>query len=149
MNKYPLVRTIYLYLFALVGLTLLVIGGVRFVDMGLKAFIFTKADEEQRLNYAQPSSPYPIEKFQNIAQSPEMTITLTESEKTTFQMWLVDYENWKKRRDAIDPILSQRQRDASFNLAMIIVGLPLYFFHWRIIKREIRVREAATANSVI
>jgi len=143
MSKYPLVRTIYLYLFALVGLTLLVIGTVRFIDMGLKTFIFTKADEEQRLNYVQPSSPYPIEKFQNIAQSPEMTVTLTESEKITLQIWLVDYENWKKRRDAIDSILSQRQRDASFNLAMIIVGLPLYLFHWRLIKKDAKAKEAA------
>ncbi|MBU1102649.1 hypothetical protein KJ853_03280 [Patescibacteria group bacterium] len=142
MSKYPLVRTIYLYLFALVGLTLLVIGTVRFIDMGLKTFIFTKADEEQRLNYVQPSSPYPIEKFQNIAQSPEMTVTLTESEKITLQIWLVDYENWKKRRDAIDSILSQRQRDASFNLAMIIVGLPLYLFHWRLIKKDAKAKEA-------
>jgi len=148
MNKYPLVRTIYLYLFALVGLTLLVIGSVRFVDMGLKAFIFTKADEEQRLNYIQPSSPYPIEKFQSITQSPETTVTLTESEKVSLQMWLADYESWKKRRDAIDPILSQRQRDASFNLAMIIVGLPLYLFHWWLIKKETRQRERENSQVV-
>ncbi len=148
MNKYSLVRTIYLYLFALVGLTLLVIGTVRFIDMGLKTFIFTKADEEQRLNYIQPSSPYPIEKFQNIAQSPETTVTLTESEKETLQMWLVDYENWKKRRDAINPIISQRQRDASFNLAMIIVGLPLYLFHWRLIKKETRQREQENSQVI-
>ena len=39
-THYPLIRTIYLYLFALLGLALLTIGGVRFVDMGLKAFVF-------------------------------------------------------------------------------------------------------------
>ena len=43
-KHHSLVRTIYLYLFALVGLALLTIGAVRFVAMGLKAFVFTKAD---------------------------------------------------------------------------------------------------------
>ncbi|GAG22415.1 unnamed protein product, partial [marine sediment metagenome] len=53
-KHHPLVRTIYLYLFALVGLALLTIGAVRFVDMGLKAFVFTKAEELQRLYEAMP-----------------------------------------------------------------------------------------------
>ena len=45
-THYPLIRTIYLYLFALLGLVLLTIGSIRFVDMALRAFVFTKADQE-------------------------------------------------------------------------------------------------------
>ena len=30
----------------------------------------------------------------------------------------------------------QRQRQASTALSMILVGLPLYKFHWRLIKKE-------------
>ena len=44
MNKYPLIRKIYLYLFALIGLVLITIGCVRLVGLGLKTYIFTKAD---------------------------------------------------------------------------------------------------------
>ena len=40
MNQYPLIRKIYLYTFSLVGLVV-VIGGVRLVGLGLKAFVFT------------------------------------------------------------------------------------------------------------
>lgn len=147
MNKYPLVRTIYLYLFSLVGLTLIVIGGVRFIDMGLKAFIFTKADEQQRLMYKQPPMAYPIEKFEGIAQAGSTTVTLTDDERRTLQQWLADYKNWKTQSDAIDPITAQRQRDASINLSMILVGLPLYFFHWRLIKRDTRQRESEIASA--
>jgi len=146
MNKYPLVRTIYLYLFALVGLTLLVIGTVRFIDMGLKAFIFTKAEQEERLMYKQPSVAYPLEKFQGIAEGTQTTVTLSEDERRTLEQWLVDYKNWKTQSDLLDPVTSRRHRDASMNLALILVGLPLYFFHWRIIKRETRAREAATVS---
>ena len=66
MKKHSLVRTIYLYLFTLVGLALLIISGVRFLDMGLKAFIFTKAEEEERLLNKQPL--YPPIRVQKIAE---------------------------------------------------------------------------------
>lgn len=135
---YPLIRTIYLYLFALLGLVLLTIGGVRFVDMGLKTFIFTKADEEERQIYNQmPAVPCSIiteiEKLQQ--KTEEKKICLSKEEKTTFDQLLTDYKHWKER-SKIDHIASRRHRDASLNLAMILIGLPLYFYHWRIIRQE-------------
>lgn len=134
----PLIRAIYLYLFALLGLVLLTIGGVRFVDMGLKAFIFTKADEEERLIYNQappvPCSINEIEKLQQKTEE-EKKICLSKEEKSTFEQLLVDYKNWKGR-SKIDYVASRRHRDASLNLAMILIGLPLYFYHWRIIRQE-------------
>lgn len=44
MNKYPLIRKIYLYLFALIGLVLITIGSVQLINLGLKVYVFTKAD---------------------------------------------------------------------------------------------------------
>ena len=40
-----LIRKIYLYLFSLIGLVLVVIGCVQLVNLGLKAYIFTAADQ--------------------------------------------------------------------------------------------------------
>ena len=63
-THYPLIRTLYLYFFALVGLILVTIGGVRFVDMALKAFIFTKAEERERLiKTAPPMVPVKIKEL--------------------------------------------------------------------------------------
>ncbi len=132
MQHYSFVRTIYLYLFSLLGLVLLIIAGVRFLDMGLKAFVFTKADEEQRFYKMQPPMPIAIEKVQVAIDGKE----LSEDERNQMKQFLADYEKWKNENDKFDPVKSQRQRDASFNLAMIIIGLPLYLYHWRIIKRE-------------
>ncbi len=136
-KQYSLVRTIYLYLFALLGLAILIMGGVRFVDMGLKAFIFTKAEEEQRLLYRQPPLFYSIEKVEEL-QDEEV---LSEEEKTAIKQWLADYKDWQERSSKINYIDSRRQRDASSNLAMILVGLPLYLYHWGIIKREVKKQE--------
>jgi len=147
MTKHPLIRTIYLYLFALVGLTLLIIGGVRFIDMGLKAFVFTKAEQEERLMYKQPPIAYPLERYQEIVEDDWTTVTLTEQERLALNQWLADYKNWQKHYDALDPITSRRHRDASINLSMILVGLPLYFFHWRIIRKESKYKEEISKTS--
>jgi hypothetical protein len=135
MNKHSLIRTIYLYIFAMLGLVLLTIGGVRFLDMGLKAFIFTKADEEQRAYSKQPPyAPLPIEKLQPASEGKQ--VSLSESERQAVTQWLADYKNWQEQYAKFDPIASQRQRDASINLAMILIGLPLYIYHWGVIKKE-------------
>jgi len=33
-------------------------------------------------------------------------------------------------------ITQQRQRDAANSLAMLIIGLPLYLYHWRMASRR-------------
>ena len=139
MKKNSLIRTIYLYLFALVGLALLVISTVRFIDMGLKAFVFTKADEEQRIYYKQPPVPVFTEK---LSQGEIGTLNLTEAEMTQVRNLISDYENWKAQADSIDPITSQRHKSASINLSMIIIGFPLYLYHWSVIRRETKEKEA-------
>lgn len=136
-QKHSLVRTIYLYLFTIVGLALVIIGSVRFLDMGLKATIFRGADEPQRIQqrYYQGYYPPVLEK---IASPEEVDAVegLTDAEKTSLKDLVQNYERWKEESQQIDYLSSQRQRDASINLSMLIVGLPLYLYHWRIIRRE-------------
>ncbi len=133
MRKDSLIRTIYLYLFACLGLALLTIGGVRFVDMGLKAFIFTKAEEEQNLYRIQPPSPtYPVTKMEKAQDDEE----LTEEERAAIRQWLEDYKAWQEGVSKVDYVAARRHKDASLNLSLILIGLPLYLYHWIIIKKE-------------
>ncbi len=143
-KKTGTIRTIYLYLFSLVGLTLIVIGSVRFVDMGLKAFVFTKADDEARLNEIQP----PIRNLYGIAAeksdgtlSPAETVSLTEEQRASIGQWIEDYNRWLERRDEIDVVVARRHRDASTNLALILIGFPLYLYHWRLVRRDSWLKE--------
>lgn len=138
MNKkhYPLIRTIYLYLFTLIGLILVIIAGVRFLDMGLKYFIFTKAEQQQRIAELKPPIPYSLE-LERIEKIEEDD-SLTEKQKQAINQWLKDYKNWEEKNEEMNPVTSRRHREASYNLAMILIGLPLYFYHWHIIKKETR-----------
>ena len=73
MGKHSIIRTTYLYLFTCLGLVLLTIGGVRFLDMGLKVFVFTKAEQEQRYDINPPLLVYPIEKIEGLQDKEELT----------------------------------------------------------------------------
>lgn len=145
MERHPLVRTIYIYLFALVGLALVVSGTVRFIDMGLKIFVFKQADAPERLMqqyscqnmYYIPSS---IEKL----QANQTDSAFTQEEQTAIKDFLANYKKCQEEGNKINYLTSNRQREASSNLAMILVGLPLYLYHWRIIGRETRKKEESS-----
>ena len=144
MERQSLIRTIYLYTFATLGLVLLVISGVRFLDMALKAFIFTKAEEEQRFLPLQPPAPYQLEKVEKL-QTEE---GLSEEEKIAVKQWLEDYKNWQEGEIKINYLVSNRHREASINLAMILIGLPLYFYHWITIKKELRGKKKMAGTAL-
>jgi hypothetical protein len=109
MNKNSIIRKIYLYLFSLVGLVLITIGGVQLVNLGLKTYIFTKADQYYEYPAVQPVKPG--------------------SESTAPNQKQLD--EFQKNQQA-----SQRQREVSTALAMIIIGTPLFLYHWSRIKKD-------------
>ncbi len=103
------IRLIYLYLFSFIGLLIVVIGTVRIVDLGIKVFVFKDADKYEY--YAGP-------------------ITTTPDGKTVE----VDEEKEKARQEKESQ--RQRQRELSGAISMLIVGLPLYAYHWITIQKE-------------
>jgi len=138
MKKHSLVRTIYLYLFAIIGLVLLTIGSVNFVNMGLKAFIFTKAEEQEKINHERPPEvPYLVGNIEDIKEREEISA----EEKVLISQWLEDYKVWQERDQEISYVTTRRHQDASRNLALILIGLPLYLYHWGIIKRETKGKD--------
>ncbi len=64
------------------GLVLLTISGIRFLDMGLKAFVFTKADEQMKIDYMRPPTLYSLEKLESLEVGEE---TLSKDEKFKFK----------------------------------------------------------------
>lgn len=131
MTARSVIRSLYLYAFALVGLILLAIGSVRLLDMGLRAFVFTQAEAPERLMMRQPPYPAPV-RTPAAAEGGD----LTPEARAQLDTWLEDYERWKEQAERIDPVTARRHRDAASSLAMILVGLPFYLFHWRLIRRE-------------
>ncbi len=147
-QKHSLIRTIYLYLFALIGLVLMVIGAVRLLDLGLKIFIFREADKPESVRSAPPYPPYGVLEPVSVQKEKGLgSVKITEKkeisseEKDALSRWLVEYQSWQESQKNIDYLRASREREASNSLAFIIIGLPLYLYHWFVITRE-RKREA-------
>lgn len=127
------IRWVYLYLFALLGLVLITIGSVQLVGLGLRTFVLTEADAEMRMHYApEPPMRMAPERLERL----ENDTTLDPETIRALRQWAGDYERMAEARATIDPVKSRRQRDAAGAIALLLVGLPLYFYHWRIISRE-------------
>lgn len=134
MSEKSVIRTIYLYLFATIGLVLIVIGSVNFINMGLKATIFKQADIEESLRMGEIYPP-PLE-VERIKKAANEDGELTAEERATLKTFIKEYEQRQAKLGKIDYLAAKRQRDASINLSLLLVGMPLYLYHWRIVKRE-------------
>jgi len=94
------------------------VGCVKIIGLGLKTFVFTQADVYYDYPMAKPISTIGNEKLQEPSREE-----------------IADF-NAKQRT-------SQRQRDAAESLALIIVGLPLYLYHWLTIRKDLETNKEA------
>jgi hypothetical protein len=117
MEKREFLKLIYLYLFSAIGLILFINGSVKLIDLTLRTFVFTQAD----FNYF-------------------YTPVIPESEKLTSEELQKKIEEQKRIEEFNRR--SQKQREISGALAMISVGAPLYFYHWRLILRDKKETES-------
>lgn len=106
------IRLLYLYLFSFIGLIIAVIGTIQIVDLGMKVYIFKNADM-----YYDYSRPMKID-----SNGKEIELTEKEIEE---QKVLQEKETTRNR-----------QRQISTALSMLLVGIPLYKYHWSTIKKE-------------
>lgn len=100
-------RLLYLYLFSFVGLLITVIGSIQITDLVLKTYVFKVSE----------FSSYPMPAIKD----ERGLVTLTSEEQQKQQE--MEAEN-------------QRKRQLSNSLAMIAIGVPLYLYHWKTIKKE-------------
>lgn len=101
------IRLLYLYLFSFIGLIISVIGSVRLVQLAIKVYVFNGADE---YSFAvRPVSP-------NGKEMPQ-----------------IDQEEVDRQKQETQ---RRRQREVADSIAMLLIGIPLYKYHWSLIKKE-------------
>lgn len=105
------IRLLYLYLFSFIGLIIAVIGTIQLVDLGLKVYVFKNADIYE---YASPVKINPMGE----------------------EIALTDKEIEVQRELQTTETKRQRQRQASTAISMLLVGIPLYKYHWKLLKKE-------------
>ena len=111
------IRLLYLYLFSAIGLLIFVIGCIRLIDLAMKIYVFNNAD---LYTYTAPvvAPLAPGDKGSGLTQEQ------------------IDQQNAEAKRNQEQENRKNRQRETSGALAMMLIGAPLYFYHWRTISRE-------------
>jgi len=104
MKALEIMKLAYIYLFSAIGLILIIIGSVKLINLGLKTFIFKQADV-----FYYPKI-YPVDEKLDLSE-------------------IAKREEEQKKADEINRI-SQRQREMANSFALLIVGLPLFIYHW-------------------
>lgn len=128
MKKYKdSVGRVYLYLFSMLGLVLVVIGSVGLINLGLKTWVFDTEDPW----LSQPPMPPFVSRIETISSWEE----LSEQDRELLNSWLRDYESWEQNSQRNYQNVRNRESAAN-NLALLFVGLPLFLFHWRIVRKE-------------
>ena len=100
------IRLLYLYLFAFVGLLITTIGSIQLVDLGLKTYVF------------------------HVSEFSPVVAPITDPSGKA----MVSTADQQKQQEA--EAENQRKRQLSNSIAMIAVGIPLYLYHWKTIKKE-------------
>ena len=120
-DKVKLIKTIYIYLVSFVALMMLVISCADIINQTLRAFVFTKADNYG--SYAKPAG-CGINTPRTVADKKQMTA------EECIKMEKANMAREKENK------IANRHRDFAKDISLIIVGLPLFYFHWRIARRK-------------
>ncbi len=99
----------YLYLVSVISMVIWVIGAIMLLNLALKTWVFPKADQ----NYYSTACPVaPDGKSVNCDEA----VLKKQSEENR---------------------AAQKQSDAAQAIAMIVIATPVWYFHWRLAKREV------------
>lgn len=101
------IKKSFLWVFATISFVLIIIGGVRIIDLGLKSFIFTKADDQNCIYLEHPAPVMPGMEGA-VKVDPEAELQRCKENQA-----------------------SSKQREASGAVAFLLVGSPLFWFFYK------------------
>ncbi len=128
-TKTKLIRSVYLYLAALISLIFVAVGTGRLLNTALKFYVFPKAEKG---DYGQCNQAPPVYAFDKNVYAGVATV----DQKTQLENLLRDYEEWKKNNIGEECYSAARQSSVVDALTMLIISLPILLFHWKIIKKD-------------
>jgi hypothetical protein len=118
------IKSIYFYLVSFVALMMAVFSTADIINIALKTWVFTAADKDM-YNYPRTVCEMPAQ-----ATPPDVksmpAVSKEDCEKSN--------EETIKQQEASR--VAQKQRDVVRDISMIVVGIPLFLIHWRIVRSK-------------
>ncbi|MFH0969594.1 MAG: hypothetical protein V1804_03750 [Patescibacteria group bacterium] len=137
-TKSKIIRTIYLYVAALVSLIFVAVGTGTILNTVLKAYVFPKAEKG---GFSRCNGQPPVYALDKNA----LAGAATTDQKVQLDNLLRDYEQWKKDNTGEECYSQERQSNVVDAITMIMIALPICLFHWRLIKKDKGEKEAESS----
>lgn len=114
-SKSKVIKSLYFYMVSFVALMMVIFSVANMINIALKTWVFTKADMDYYELSCQMLYPTDVK-----APSPD------ECEK----------QKEENRKQQENMKVAQKQRDLVRDISMILVGIPLFAIHWRIVRKK-------------
>ena len=121
-SRTTFIKNLYLYLVSFVALMMIVFSVAEVINITLRTYIFTKADKDF---YAYPKA----------VCEPAAPTSTTGAPGRGEMPCLSQEENEKQMAENRS---AQRQRDLVRDISMILVGVPLFAYHWHLARKKER-----------
>ena len=119
-HRGKVIKSLYFYLVSFVALMMVVFSTADLINMALKTWVFTKADDT--MYYSAPCAA-------PLAAPTDKSVPTTSQADCEKQ----NAENLKQQENSR---IAQKQSNVVRDLSMIVVGIPLFFIHWRILRSK-------------
>lgn len=133
--KVKLIRTIYLYLAAIVSLIFVAVGTGTLLNTAMKFYLFPKAEKGGFSRCNQQPPVYSLDKN-------ALAGVATPDQKVQLDNLLRDYAQWQQNNTGEECYSQERQNNIADALTMMLVAIPILAIHWVIIKKEKEEKEA-------
>ena len=134
------IRQIYFYAATLIFLIMTVIAAISLLNLAMKTYVFTKADQaygmkcdETGMTYYEPRPVMPPDAVKDGSTTPVLTAEQKAQQKADCEKNLADQKS------------AEHQRDLVQYLSMLIVAAPLFWIHFKWVQKE-RETELAMAK---
>mgnify|MGYP001563332469 CR=1 FL=1 len=118
------IKSIYFYLVSFVALMMVVFSSADMINIALRTWVFTAADKD---TYAYPRAvcevPAPA-----TPTEPKAVPAPTKEE--------CEKQNKEYTQQQEASRIAQKQRDVVRDISMILVGIPLFLIHWKILRSK-------------
>lgn len=132
-KRFGVIRNIYLYLVTAISIVMLIISAVSLINLGMKEYVFDVKgwDELQDpkfqcgddiLLYTYGPDGKMVDKYPNMTE---------EAKRQKKQECTLNLEKQAKLNHS-----NQVKSDLAWAISMFLVALPLYLYHWGVIKKE-------------
>lgn len=139
----PSIRTSYFYLVSLAALLMVVIAGSVFINSMLRLWLIPEPTNTiETISIVDRVSPksmgaQTISAIQSCGEVCELDTAIVAAAGT----WQDDYERWQDSQQQFDSL----QNQASSSLPFILLGIPLFWYHWRYAREK---KDSDTSSTV-